>query len=204
MHSLSGAELQQLLSRARHGQEDALGQLLELYRGYVALLARLQIDRRLKSKASASDIVQETFLQAKRRFSQFRGTTEGEIVVWLRQILASRLALMLRHYTTQRRDVNLERQLDAELDRSSQALSAVVATPRASPSQSAIRREQVVLLAEALAQLPSDYREVVVLRHLEGLSLPDVARRMDRSLPSVKNLWVRAITKLRQSLGDES
>jgi RNA polymerase sigma-70 factor (ECF subfamily) len=64
------------------------------------------------------------------------------------------------------------------------------------------QREQGVLLAEALARLPADYREVVVLRHLEELEFPEVARRMGRSVGSVKKLWVRALGSLRRLLRD--
>jgi RNA polymerase sigma-70 factor (ECF subfamily) len=182
----------------------ALGELLELYRGYLALLARLQVGRRLQGKVDASDVVQETFLDAYRHFPQFLGTTEAELVGWLRQILAGRLAKLLRHYLgTRRRDVRLERELQAELDQSSQMLDGGLLSPGSSPSQQAARREQAVLLAEALRRLPADYREVLILRHLEGLPFPDVARRMDRSLDSVKNLWTRALGRLRDVLGEE-
>jgi len=109
-----------LLRHARTGDGSALGRLLELYRNYLKLLARLQIDRRLQVKLDASDVVQETFLEAHRDFGQFRGTTEGELVSWLRQILVTNLANLVRHYRgTQRRDIRLERELAAELDESS-------------------------------------------------------------------------------------
>ena len=73
--------------------------------------------------------------------------------------------------------------------------------PISSPSQQASRREQVVLLADALALLPEDYREVIVLRHLEGLSFAEVGQRMGRSLDSVEKLWVRGLARLRQMMG---
>ena len=69
-----------------------------------------------------------------------------------------------------------------------------------SPSQGAIRREQAVLLADALAKLPEHYRDVLVFRHLEGLSFPEIAQRMGRSLDSVEKLWVRGLNRLRQVL----
>jgi RNA polymerase sigma-70 factor (ECF subfamily) len=203
MDSQTGKDLDDLLALVRQGQSDALGRLLELYRNYVKLLADLQINHRLQGKISASDIVQETFLQAKRAFTQFRGTSEGELVVWLRQILASQLAMLFRHYTTQKRDIHLEHQLDEELNRSSQALSFSLVSKQSSPSQNAIRREQSVLPADALACMSADYREVILLRHLESMSFLDVAQRMGRSVPAVKNLWTRAISKLRDTMGDK-
>jgi RNA polymerase sigma-70 factor (ECF subfamily) len=195
---------EELLRRARAGEEGALGRLLDLYRGYLGLLARLQLDRRLQSKVDPSDLVQEAFLEAHRDFPRFRGGTEGELVGWLRQILVSNLANLIRHYLgTQRRDVRLERGLAEDVDRSSHALGGVLAAPGSSPSQHAARREQAVLLAEALHRLPDDYREVIILRHLEGRPFPEVAARMGRSVDSVSKLWARALLLLRRVLGGQ-
>jgi RNA polymerase sigma-70 factor (ECF subfamily) len=203
MHNHATPDPEQLLCLARMEDSQALGDLLELYRGYLGLLARLQVGRRLQGKVDASDVVQETFLEAYRHFPQFQGTTEAELVSWLRQILAARLAKLVRRYLgTRSRDVRMERELEVELDQSSQVLDRGLVAPFSSPSQEAARREQAVLLAEALQQLPEDYREVLILRHLEGLHFPELARRMNRSLDSVKNLWTRALARLRDLLGD--
>jgi RNA polymerase sigma-70 factor (ECF subfamily) len=195
----------QLLRLARAGNGPALGQLLELYRGYLMLLARLQIGRRLRGKADAADLVQETYLQAHRCFGQFRGTTEGEVLGWLRQILASRLGELIRRYVrTQRRDVRLERALAVELDESSRVLDQGLLAPQSTPSQQAVQREQAVRLADALGELPEDYREVLILHHMEGLTLPQVAERLGRTVHSVEKLWARALARLRRVLGDLS
>ena len=141
--SSANVEPVKLVQLARTGDVHALGQLLELYRNYLGLLARLEIGRRLQGKVDDSDLVQDTFLQAHRHFAQFRGTTEGELVSWLRQILADVLGkLVRRYYGTQRRDVRLERDLGAELDRSSRVLAEGLAVRQSSPSQQAARREQ--------------------------------------------------------------
>src|SRR5436305_2178545 len=101
-----------LLEQARAGDGPALGQLFELYRRYLTLLARVQIGQRLQGKVDAADLVQESFLDAHRNFPQFRGTTEGQLANWLRQILAAKLADMMRRYLgTQGRDVRLEREI---------------------------------------------------------------------------------------------
>jgi RNA polymerase sigma-70 factor (ECF subfamily) len=196
---------EQLLLRARAGDHQALGRLFDHYRNYLTLLARLQISRRLQSKVDAQDLVQETFLKAHRHLDQFRGTTEAELISWLRQILASSTANLVRHYCgTQGRNVRLECELAEELDRSSQAFNLALVSPQSSPSQAAARREEAVILANALARLPEDYSEVIVLRHLQGLPFAEVARRMGRSLDSVEKLWVRALTSLRRLLGAAS
>jgi RNA polymerase sigma-70 factor (ECF subfamily) len=196
---------EQLLRLARAGDDQAFGRLLQMYRNYLALLARLDIGRHLQGKADDSDLVQETFLEAHRHFGQFRGVTEAELVGWLRQILAGRLAKLVRRYHgTQRRNVRLERQLQVELDESSRALGAGLAAKQSTPSERAVRREQAVQLADALQQLPDAYREVIILSHLEGLSFPEVARRTGRSVDSVKNLWARAVARLRRLVGGEA
>lgn len=196
-------DMERLLQLARGGDGPALGQLLELHRNYLALLARLQIGRRLQGKVDASDVVQEAFLKAQRNFGQFRGKTEGELVSWLRQILLSHLINMVRHYQgSRRRDLRLERDLAAELDRSSRNLDRALFAKQSTPSQQAARHEQAVLLADALGRLPEDYREVIILRHLEGLAFTEVAGRMGRSLDSVDKLWVRALGRLRRLLRD--
>lgn len=195
-------DLEQRLRLAHEGDGAALGQLLELYRDYLGLLARLQIGRRLQGKVDAADLVQDTFLEAHRHFAQFRGTVEAELVCWLRQIMAGLLANLIRRYFgAQRRDVRLEQNLADDLDRSSRVLGQSVAAQQSSPSQRAARREQAVLLADALSRLPEDYREVIILHHLEGLPFAEVAQRMGRSVDSVKHLWARALAQLKRTLG---
>jgi RNA polymerase sigma-70 factor (ECF subfamily) len=202
MSTSTSPDPEQLLGAARAGDASALGQLLELYRSYLATLARLQIGRRLQGKVDASDLVQETFLEAYRDFAQFRGAKESELVGWLRRILARNLANQVERYCgTQSRDIRLERQLVLELDQSSRILDQCLVARSSSPSHQAVRREQAVLLADALGRLPADYREVLVLRHLEGLSFPQVAERMERTVEGVKKLWARALDRLRRYMG---
>jgi RNA polymerase sigma-70 factor (ECF subfamily) len=190
-----------VLALARAGHDGALGHLLERYRAYLTLLARLQVGRRLQGKADPDDVVQETFLEAARHFPQFRGETEPELAAWLRKILAGCLAHLVRRYCgTQARDVRLERALEDDLDQSSRAIDRGLVATQSTPSQRASRREEAVLLADALAELPDDYREIIVLRHLEGLTFPQAAQRMGRSLDSVEKLWLRAVTRLRQAV----
>lgn len=188
-----------LLQQARLGEVEARGALLEAHRQYLELLARLEIGQRLQRKVDTSDVVQETFLEAHRNFGNFRGSDETEFVAWLRAILAARIGHFVRHFAgTQRRDLRREQALDVDLDHSSRAIERGLMSLQSTPSQQVARREQGMLLAEALARLPDDYREVIVLRHLEELTFPEVAERMERSVDSVQKLWVRALSRLRQ------
>lgn len=175
---------------------------LEAHRDYLTVLARMQIGRRLQGKVEASDVVQETLLHAVRDLGRFRGTSDKELAGWLRQILAARLADLVRHYCgTQGRNVRLERALEIELDQSSQVLDRGLVAPPSSPSQHAVRKEQASWVAEALERLPENYREVLLLHHLEECDFHEVARRMGRSVEAVKKLWARALARLRSSVG---
>lgn len=193
---------QTLLHQARAGDSEALGRLLDLYRQYLRLLARMQISRRLQGKLDPSDLVQEAFLDAHRHFADFRGTSESQLLRWLRRILAAKIADQWRRYLgAKQRDLRQEQAIAADLDRSSALLGGGLAASIASPSQQASQREQAVLLADALSRLPDHYRDVLVLRHLEGLPFAQVALRMGRSLDSVEKLWLRALGRLRELMG---
>jgi RNA polymerase sigma-70 factor (ECF subfamily) len=135
--------------------DSALGRRLEAYRGYLTILARLQVGRRLQGKVGPADVVQETFLHAVRDFARFRGSSDQELLGWLRRILAARLAELVRRYCgTQGRDVRLERALQVELDQSSQVLDRGLVASLSSPSEGAARHEQATWLAAALERLP--------------------------------------------------
>jgi RNA polymerase sigma-70 factor (ECF subfamily) len=197
-----GTAFRLMLDKARAGDESAGGDLLSGYERYLTLLARVQVGRRIQGKVDPADLVQEVFLEAHRQIKAFRGHTEAELLAWLRRILAGQIALMLRRYLgTKGRDVTLERDLAGQLDESSQAMGNGLAADGSTPSQHVAKREQAVLLADALAKLSDNYREVIVLRHLEGLTFPQVAARMNKSEDSVQKLWVRALAGLRQQLG---
>jgi RNA polymerase sigma-70 factor (ECF subfamily) len=192
---------EQLLREARSSDE-AFGRLLALYTNYLTVLSRVEIGQRLRGKLDAADLVQEVFLEAHRHFSTFRGNTELEFTAWLREILAGVLANTLRRYFgTQARDPRLERELWAGVNRSSTILAGQLVAPGKSPSDDASQREQGVLLANALVQLPEDYHEVILLRHLEALSFAEVAKRMGRSVDAVEKLWMRALARLREAVG---
>ena len=204
MHSPSDRDPSVLLAGARGGDAAAVGMLLELHRNYLSLLLRVQVGVRLRAKVDVEDLVQEVLLEAHRGFARFAGESHGELLAWLRTIVAGVLSNQVRRYFgTQRRNVRLERSLADDLDRSSHTFDRAFVAPESSPSHQAARREQVVLLADALAALPVNYREVIILRQLEGLPFPEVACRMGRSLDSVKNLWVRARARLRRELDTE-
>src|SRR6516165_7702595 len=190
----SGADLRRLIERAQREEPGALDRLLDSYRHYLKLLARTGIDASLQGKADPSDLVQETFLKAYQHFGQFRGQGEAELTAWLRQIMIRNLAdLDRRYHLAEGRRRCRECSLEQLLAESSQALDNLLAGAAGSPSESAQRREMSVVLANALAELSDEQREVIVLRSLQEQDWPKVARRMGRSAGAVRMLWVRAL-----------
>ena len=196
-----GAGVLGLLSEARRGNTHSIGELLQQYRNYLSVLAFSQIDKRLLPRVSPSDVVQETMLRAHKNFAQFRGGTEQELLAWLRQILVNNLANFVeQHILAARRDLRREVSIDrlgASLEQSTIRLAALLPDQGKTPSMVVQRREEAVLLADRLAQLPADYREVLVLRNLQQLPFDEISQRMNRSAGATRMLWLRAIEKLR-------
>jgi RNA polymerase sigma-70 factor (ECF subfamily) len=174
---------------------------LEAYREYLRLLAGLQLDPRLRGKLDPSDIVQEALARAHEKAAQFRGSTEAEHAAWLRQILHNQLAQAVRRFLgADKRDAARERSLHAALEESSARLEALLAAEQTSPSQRAVREEELLRLARALAQLPEDQRRAVELHHLQGQPLEEIAATLGRSEAAVGGLLRRGLKRLRELL----
>ncbi len=172
----------ELIQRCRQGEPTARETLLGGYRSYLHILAAGQLGRHLRAKCDPSDLVQQTLLEAHHDFASFQGEQEAELLAWLRRILAHNLLNEARRYAAQQRDATRELSLDqmqAGLAHSSLALIRCLADAGPSPSSIAQRRERAVLLANALAELPEDYRTVLLLRVFEELPAEEVARRME-------------------------
>ena len=204
MTSNSAANAEVLLSQALMGSQECLGRLLHVYHNYLKLLVMSQLERKLLARISASDIVQETFLEASRDFEQFRGSTSNEFWAWLRRILVNNLHRVIeQHVLTKTRDVRREvslAELAHSLEQSTVRLESILPDPGTSPSGHVQRRELEIELADKLAELPTDYREVIVLRHLEALPFEEVGLRMERSAGAARMLWLRAIQTLRDRM----
>lgn len=190
-------EIRLMITAARQAEPGAIDRLLESYREYLRFVARTCLTPALAGKADASDVVQETLLKAHQQFLTFRGSTEGELVSWLRQILAQNVAQLVRRYRSPGRAVQRERSIEELACRSSTAAADVLAASGTSPSMAAQRRDTGVVLAAALAGLSEDQQEVVYLRHVEDLAWAKIAVRMNRSQDAVRMLWTRALTRLR-------
>ncbi|MCA9170562.1 MAG: sigma-70 family RNA polymerase sigma factor [Planctomycetales bacterium] len=189
-----------LLRLARHGNVDALGQLMARHVTRLESQVRLQLGRTLQAKVDPSDVVQDTLLDAHRQFPTFRGDTETDFVNWLKQILAGQLARAARTFLgTRARDASLERSIEIS-DRSSAGDQLQLAGSDITPSGLVSEIEQFEKLQGIVAGLPEDYRKVITLRAFEGCSFGEIAKRMDRTVDSVQKLWVRGLILVRRSM----
>ena len=173
---------------------------LEPFRRYLEVLARVHLDSRLRGKLDPADLVQQTFLRAYAALGEVRDRSPEVLAGWLRKILARTLADTVKYYHRDRRDINLERSLEADLDRSSSGLAGWLAADQTSPSRAAVRNEELLRLANALADLPEPQREVVILKHCRGQTLQQIADHLGRTVPSVASLLRRGLEALRLRL----
>jgi RNA polymerase sigma-70 factor (ECF subfamily) len=178
--------------------------LWERYRAYVELLARAQAGGRRPAALDLSGVVQQTLLEAHRHWPQLRSPDEAAVTAWLRRALANNLADALRKLHAGKRDAARERSLEAALEASSARLEAFLAAEQSSPSQRAVRNEELRRLADALAALPEDQRYAVERHHLHGAPLAEVAAEMGRTKPAVAGLLHRGLSRLRELLDQPS
>jgi RNA polymerase sigma-70 factor (ECF subfamily) len=192
-------DINQLLPAARAGDSVAMGHALENYRHYLLLVALRELDPALQAKAGASDLVQETFLEAQRDFECFHGTSEEELRVWLRRLLLNNVANFTRRYRdTEKRAVGREVPLGTGGPSDIHGAECSADTP--SPSGAAVANEQARALQQALQRLPDDYRQIIWLRYQEQRPFEEIAQLLHRSPNAVRKLWARALGRLQKEL----
>ncbi|MBX3411613.1 MAG: sigma-70 family RNA polymerase sigma factor [Pirellulales bacterium] len=196
--------LAQRLAIARSGSVAALGEIFESCRNYLLLVANHKLGNDLQAKIGASDVVQETFVQAQKIFHRFEGNENEQLLAWLTQILEHKLAHARRQYTgTQKRNVGREVSLEGEVGAVPSKAGEHIRR-QATPSSIATGKEEQRRLQSALERLPDDMRRAVELRSLERRSFAYVGEQLERSAEAARKLWVRAIYRLRQLLDDDS
>lgn len=193
-------DVAQLIRLARQDDPAAVDRLLAAYRNYLKVLAQVWVTPNCPARTEASDLVQEALLKAHQRFGQFRGQTEGELTAWLRRILARHVVDVVRRNQAAARQPSREQSLENLINGSATALQNLVIQSGSSPSEHAQRRELGVILADALADLPDLHRQAIVLRSLKELPWSEVAEQMNRSISTVRMLWVRGLSELRTKL----
>ncbi len=188
----------QLVIASKGGDNEALGSLLEQYRGYLLMLAHRYLSDRLRRRVDPADIVQRTFLEAKRDLPAFRGNSPAEFAGWLRGMLKHNVASAVTHHiTTQKRSLNREVTL-GKSDESKGAWIGQLPGSTTSPSGVAIRVESSLALIEALHELPENQAEAIRLRYMESQTLAEIVERMGKSDTAVAGLLKRGLKKLRE------
>jgi RNA polymerase sigma-70 factor (ECF subfamily) len=193
---------ERLLEEALGGDQAALGRLLEAQRRALHRLAERQLEGRIAARVDASDVIQQTFLEAHRSFPQFDGQDARDLAAWLKGILDHKVATAIRDHTLlQKRNLSRERSLDDS--QGGAPLKQGLHAGHSSPSQKAIRGEEEERLFGALASLPADQREAVRLRHLEGWALADIALRFGRTPAATAGLIKRGMQALRRHMNQD-
>jgi RNA polymerase sigma-70 factor, ECF subfamily len=196
-------KVSELIAQARNGDAECRERLFALCRPFLGFVARSEVETWLRRKVDASDLVQETMLEAYRDFDRFQGGTEQEWLAWLKRILAHNAADFVRRYHgTAKREAGREVSFRDPNDSLSPG-APEPAAQQATPSREFFEIETELRVTAALAELPPDYQEVIVLRNLQRLPFNEVADRMNRTRPAVQMLWTRAIKKLQETMGDE-
>jgi RNA polymerase sigma-70 factor (ECF subfamily) len=186
------------LSAARAGSREALGRALDGTRHYLLGIAERELDADLRAKGGASDLVQDTFIDAQQLFARFEGTTEAEWLAWLRRLLLYNLAGFARRYRAGKRDAAREAALGGA--GSSAGWGSRLAAEGGTPSAPVRDAEEAAALDLAMAKLPEDYRQVLRWRYQDDLSFEEIGSRMGRTANAARKLWVRAVHQLQQEL----
>ena len=173
---------------------------LERFRGYLLVLARSHIDPRFHHKLEPSDIVQQALLDGFQKRDQFRGSTDGQLAQWLKQILIHNLVDATRALGREKRDPRKERSIEAAIEDSFSRAEGWLAADQTSPSEQAANIEQLLRLASVLLELPKDQREAVTLHHLQGWTLAELSAHLQRSDAAVAGLLHRGLKQLKRML----
>lgn len=194
---------QEVLDRAKKGDEVAKGELLNRFRPYLNVIAQRLLDERLQGRLDFGDVVQTTFLEASRDFGSFRGETVESLLAWLRNILRNNVSTIhQQHLAAQKRSARKELNLrvKSESGDSSLGMADIVPSDSSSPSQRMMRDEAAVVLANCLEQLPDTQRDAIRMRYLEGMSLKEISDRTGKSEMAVAGLLKRGLRTLRDQM----
>ena len=174
---------------------------LERYRPLLRVQVRkLELDLRLRRRFDSSDLLQETMLRAHENLPQFSGETEAEFVRWLQEILGNVATDAVRKATAKKRDVGMERSLEAIVGGSTVLLAGQLAADDSSPSERLQRHEEELRLAAAIDRLPEDQRDVVIQRDLLGTPVGEIAEFLGKTEKAVAGLLFRGRRALREIL----
>lgn len=197
--------VEELLERVRQGAPRAVDDLLTGYRGQLKKMVSLRLDPRVNARIDASDVVQESMAEAASRLDQYLADEPIPFYPWLRQIAWEKLIqLHRRHIGSQKRSTAREVQLPLRLsDESVASLSRIAVAQQDSPSELVVRNELQRRTMEALEDLQSSWKELLVMRYLEQMSITDIAATLNISAGAASMRHLRAVEALRSQLNDE-
>jgi len=179
--------------------ETVWGAALMRARPALRLLAQQRLPYRVWKRVDPSDVVQVTLKEAHEKRRDFRGTSEEQLLAWLRQILLHRLIDELRRCRARKRNLRQDEALDAIVSETTARVRTEAAVS-ATPSKELIRRETIDQVSRALEKLPRNQWIVVLLFHFHGLRVSEVASLLGRNSGSVASLLHRALANLGKAL----
>jgi RNA polymerase sigma-70 factor (ECF subfamily) len=196
--SPDSSETTRLLEQIRDGDRDAFEKLFARHRPYLRQVVSLRLDPKLRSRVDASDVVQETHLEAVRRLPDYLERRPMPFRLWLRKTAHERLLMIERHHVdAQRRAVGREVALP---DRSSLQLFGQLLAAGSTPSQQLSRAELARRVRQAVARLADIDKEILLMRNLEGLSNHEVAQVLEIAPAAASQRYGRALLRLRKLL----
>ena len=196
---MSDHETDELLEQVALGSRQAVDSLLAKHRDRLVRLIQIRRDPRLNARVDPSDVVQDVLVEAAARLPIYAQERPIPFYCWLRRLAWDHLiALHEKHIAAQKRSVKREHNLVAT-DNSIGALAIRLST--ASPSQIAIRREMKQRVHDALNQLNDRDRDFLIMKHLEEMTLPEIAATLDISISAAKGRHLRALNRLSTQLG---
>ena len=201
------SQTQELLAGARQGDADAVNRLLERHRDALRRMVDLRMDKALARRVDASDIVQDTLVEANRRLQEYLKDPSMPFHLWLRHMARDRLIdAHRRHRVAARRSLDREQPMiaPANYDRSSVELIAELCDHELTPAAAATMHELERRFQEALEQLEEQDQEIVLMRHFEQLSNSEAARALGLSEPAAGMRYLRAMRRLRSHFNDEA
>lgn len=202
--TLDHEETGELLERAGRGDPDALDEVLECHRDRLRHMVAVRLDQRLAARIDASDVVQEALAEAAARLLDYLRHRPLPFYLWLREIAWQRLSdLTRRHLSAQRRAIGREAFSRNQIsDASAMHLADRLAWSGTSPSGRLQREERKQVVRTALARLAPADRELIVLRHVEQLSISEIAAVLKTPEPTVRHRQRRVLEQLADLIAD--
>ena len=202
--SVGNEKTQHLVALAKEGDQTALNQLCCVYGERVRRIIRFRLDRKLRSKLDSVDVVQDVLLLAMEGLNNFTYRSEGDFLRWLSRIAENKIRDIFDEFHTEKRDIRKEIPFKEQRRSTGGTMGAALGPMRVpTPSVIMCKKESLDRLEKALDELKPEYREVIVLKRIEGLSYDEIGERLGKSAKAVSMLMYRAMTALTIAYGKD-